>query len=116
MNRDQLLEVLLEHERRGHAVARLLELTVYERCAVGDREDRDAHAEHEEDDRQEHVAGRAGERQQRDARRRWCAPRAPLERAYQGSQQPRGGDGKHEQYESGQQEQQHTGSSALRQR
>ena len=113
---DELLEVLLEHVRRRDGEARLLGLAALERRAVRDREQRDADAEHEEDDREQHLAGRARERQEREPDGRRRTPSRPLEQAQHRREQARDGDGEHEEHEARQEEQQHAGSVAGRER
>ena len=109
---DELLEVLLQHVRRRHGVARLLELAALQRRAVGEREQRDADAEHEEDDRQQYGARRAREREQRQADAGRPAPAGPLDRAQQRRQESRGHDREHEEHKTGKQEQHDAGAAA----
>jgi len=49
------------------AQAFAMALALHERCAIGDREDGDADAEHEENDGEQHFAGCTSKRQERDA-------------------------------------------------
>ena len=87
-----------------------------ERVAIGDREDRDPDAEHEEDDGERHFARRARKREERDANRRRCAASRELEQTQGRRQQPRGRDCEHEQHEAGQQEEKDAGAAARLQR
>jgi len=104
-DRDELRQVLPQHEVGGHRVGRLFALAALERGAIRLREQRQAQADDEERHGDGRVAATAGQRQRGEPKGHRTRPPCPLGASQDGRQQPRGDDGRDEGHETGEEEQ-----------
>jgi len=104
-DRDELRQVLPQHEVGGHRVGCLLALAALERGAIRLREQCQAQADDEERHGDGRVAATAGQRQRGEPKGHRTRPPCPLGASQDGRQQPRGDDGRDEGHETGEEEQ-----------